>query len=340
MTTPTEAQELVACLTSQQNLRNSRLFNIPPFRFTPISPYNGSITQTDLDMRRKAEILKYNKNSNGKLTKKQSWTQTVAGSLQRRTYSQTALQIIANGGSCPDIDNRLTPTSSSDVPGPVMNLYYDPLIPLYNYITDPNVYASENYEEKDMWLIKSDTDILSLTPTVFTLNIRKPIDKTFYSYSFSVQIALYISGNSTGHTGAPDVSGNFTATINSVSLSVVYGGQPFTINPPTIDTTNLISTVIGKTNSYNTAYSFNGAIYLGVIAVSNLVLLTNPDSTYDVILNYNVSITTQTNIDNITTSMYTNLGAVFSTSDILVNGMYFTTLPSSVVKPPLILTGL
>jgi len=331
MTTPTPAQILAGCLASQQNLRNSRLFNIPPFRYTPVSPYNGTVTQFDLDIRRKAEILKYNKNANGKLTKKQSWTQTVAGNLQRRTYSQTAIQTIVAGGICEDLSRRPTPTTSSGVPGPVMNLYYDPSINLYNYSTNPNVYATENYEETDMWLTKSDSDILSMNPTVFTLNIRKPIDKTFYSYSFEIPVAFYVSG-----TAAIDASGNFRAVVSAPTLSVVYGGQPFTLSEtPIINTTNLITDISGAASGV-----FNGALYIGKIGVSNLVLLTNPGSTYDVIFNYNISTTKDTNISSITTSMYTNVGAVFATSDVLVNRMTFRTVPSTVSKPPLILTGL
>lgn len=332
MTTPlSEEQILAGCLASQQNLRNSRLFNIPTFRYTPISPYNGTVTQFDLDMRRKAEILKYNKNANGKITKKQSWAQTVAGSLQRRTYSQNAVQTIVDGGLCEDLSRRPTPTTSSGVPGPVMNLYYDPSINLYNYSTNPNVYATENYEETDMWLIKSNTDILSLSPTVFTLNIRKPIEKTFYKYSFEVPVALYVSGQA-----ASDICGNFTATVATPTVSVLYGGQPFVLSAtPTINIYNLKKNISGVASGV-----FNGALYIGKISVSNLLLLTNPGNTYDVVLNYAILTTKDQNISSISASMYTNLGAVFATSDVLVNRMSFTTLPSNVLKPPLVITGL
>lgn len=330
-TTSTEEQILAGCLATQQNLRNSQLFNIPPFRYTPISPYNGTVTQFDLDMRRKSEILKYNKNSNGKLTKKLSWAQTVAGSLQRRTYSQSAVQIIAAGGTCEDISRRPMPTTASGVPGSVINLYYDPSINLYNYSTNPNVYATENLEETNMWLTKSNSDILSLSPTVFTLNIRKPIEKTFYRFSFEVPVALYVSGQS-----ATDICGNFLATIATPSVSVFYGGQPFILSTsPTINISNLKTDISGSVSGV-----FNGALYIGKIGVSNLILLTNPGSTYDVVFNYAILTTRDENVSFITASMYTNIGEVFATSNVLVNGMTFITLPSMVSKPPLIITGL
>jgi hypothetical protein len=212
-----------------------------------------------------------------------------------------------------------------------MNLYYDPSINLYNYSTNPNVYATENYEEINMWITKSDSDILSMNPTVFTLNIRKPIDKTFYNYSFEIPVAFYVSGNA-----ATDISGNFRAIVSAPTLSVLYGGQPFILSEtPTINTTNLITDISGAASGV-----FNGALYIGKIGVSNLVLLTNPGSTYDIIFNYGISTTTDVNITSITTSMYTNVGALFATSNVLVNRMTFITSPSTVSKPPLILTGL
>jgi hypothetical protein len=221
------------------------------------------------------------------------------------------------------------PTTASGVPGPVMNLYYDPAINLYNYSTNPNVYATENYEETDMWLTKSDADILSLTPTVFTLNIRKPIDKTVYRYSFEVPVALYISGQASS-------TSIFRATVVTPSVSVLYGGQPLVLSTqPTINMSNLITDISGSV-----AGVFNGALYIGKIGVSNLVLLTNPGSTYNVVFNYAISTIRDANISSIIASMYTNVGEVFAASDVLVNGMTFTTLPSTVSKPPLILTGL
>ena len=98
---------------------------------------------------------------------------------------------------------------------------------------------------------------------------------------------------------------------------------------------NLITDISGTTSGV-----FNGALYIGKIGVSNLVLLTNPGNTFDVVLNYAISTTRDSNISSISASMYTNVGEVFAESDVIVNGMTFTTLPSTVSKPPLILTGL
>lgn len=75
------------CETLNQNRKNGLIFNNPKIRYTPVNPYELGFTQKQLDMRRKAEILQYNKTSNGKLTKKQSWVNLVKGSTQRKQYS-------------------------------------------------------------------------------------------------------------------------------------------------------------------------------------------------------------------------------------------------------------
>jgi hypothetical protein len=102
-------------------------FTPPPPRYDPISPYPEH-SQSQLNMRRKAEILQYKKNStqtNSKLTKSQKWGQIVNGNFQQNKI-------------CP-LDMYLpTPSSSCDVPGPTITLQFDPNIPLYNYENNTN----------------------------------------------------------------------------------------------------------------------------------------------------------------------------------------------------------
>jgi len=104
-----------------------------------------------LEMRRKAEILKYKGNS-AQLTKKQQWSQAVngAGPLGKKVWAtQNVL------GSNPNVDNlpigtgytllckgtplvQCAPSSASDVPGKITTLCYDPSVPLVNYIVQRN----------------------------------------------------------------------------------------------------------------------------------------------------------------------------------------------------------
>ena len=101
-------------------------------------------------MRRKAEILKY-KNNSATLTKKQYWSMAVQGKgpYARRVWANqndlgsnpniSGLPTQGNIIICNDNTNgvKCSPSSSSDVPGTVTTLCYDPSIPLVGY-TQPN----------------------------------------------------------------------------------------------------------------------------------------------------------------------------------------------------------
>lgn len=74
------------------------LFNVPPPRFNPISPYdNGAFTKFQLDMRRKAEILKYSNNASAtktnNMSKSERWAQLVNGNSSNRNNSYPSITI-------------------------------------------------------------------------------------------------------------------------------------------------------------------------------------------------------------------------------------------------------
>jgi len=109
---------------------------------------NTFLTNPAIEMRRKAEILKYKQNSSG-LTKNQYISLLAKGNgpLAKRAWgnqsdnstnpnisglSQDGNTLICNSDSIIS-----APTSSSNVPGPIMNLYYNPNTPLVGYI-QPN----------------------------------------------------------------------------------------------------------------------------------------------------------------------------------------------------------
>ena len=107
----------------------------------------AQVTQYDLDMRRKAEILKYKANS-AQLTKKQQWAQNVRGAgpngkqvwANQNVYGSNPntqkLTRIGNTLQLPCVNNNgitCSPSNASDVPGPNIQLCYNPNIPLVNY---------------------------------------------------------------------------------------------------------------------------------------------------------------------------------------------------------------
>jgi hypothetical protein len=137
MSTENPNQPLIDAFFSQIciNRRNAQLNNVPPPRYdnlltSPYLPQNGGFSQKQLDMRRKAEILTYNSN---RMLKANSLTKS-------QKFSMIAKNAITN---VPIYKNQcftnekgefiLTPSTSCDVPGPIVMLYNDQSIPLYNF---------------------------------------------------------------------------------------------------------------------------------------------------------------------------------------------------------------
>jgi len=98
-----------------------------------------------LDERRKAEILKYKANSSN-ITKKQQYANAASNrwltsrkrswATQTDTYTNpntSALQRVGDVLVCNNNNVSCSLTSSSDVPGKIQTLCYNPTIPLYNY---------------------------------------------------------------------------------------------------------------------------------------------------------------------------------------------------------------
>lgn len=127
--------------------RSLALNNQPSIRFNLTSPY-PSFTSEQLNMRRKVEILKYSNNAqNSKtnnFTKKEMWSRLSKGNVQKK--SQNEIQKLLALEEEKDCDQIPTSTTSCNVPGPPMMLYYDPSVPLYNYIQQRN-YATRNEDD-------------------------------------------------------------------------------------------------------------------------------------------------------------------------------------------------
>jgi len=110
---------------------------------------NVMISAPEFAMRRKAEILKYKKNS-ADLSKSQYYALLAKGNgpYAKRAWGNqgdrgtnpntSGLPLSGNTILCNSDSNIIcSPTSSSDVPGPVMNLCYNPATPLVGYV-QPN----------------------------------------------------------------------------------------------------------------------------------------------------------------------------------------------------------
>jgi hypothetical protein len=127
-----------------------KVFLAPPvFATEPYSP-GDFITNPAVQMRRKAEILQYKQN-NSKLTKQQYYSLLAKGngpSAKRAWATQGDAFTSPNTSGLAQDENGILlcnspsntiykPTSSSNVPGPVINLYLDPTV-------EPNGYKAPN----------------------------------------------------------------------------------------------------------------------------------------------------------------------------------------------------
>ena len=180
----------------QQRQLRSR-FNNPNPRFSLSSPYTGTnFTQRDLDMRRKAEILQYKKNnsqSNSQLTKKELYAKAV----------KTTRRLV--DPSC----KAKTSSSAAGVPGPIIDLYLDDSIPLYNFKS----HLTRTYDEIT-------EEPINLIPPVLTLNGPSIINLTIgtewndpNAYSFNGELIQI-----TGDLVDPETPGTYTIEYTATDL--------------------------------------------------------------------------------------------------------------------------
>ena len=137
----------------------------PPWtraRISCINYQNPNIGVNELDMRRKAEILQYNKNQNN-LTKKQAWSMLNKGQLTRKkvwatqgiNYTNPNVNKLKFANNNPDTNILQcsestaeplivkTSTNASNVPGHPIDLYLNPNVPLTGYIVN-RIYLAGN----------------------------------------------------------------------------------------------------------------------------------------------------------------------------------------------------
>jgi len=294
------------------------LLNVPPPRFTPISPY-PQYSQFQLDMRRKGEILKYKANATNtktnNFTKAQLYSMLVNGTSGTQ-YTQEQLLDISNGiFQCDGI--VMTPTSSSDVPGPVMNLFLDPSIPLYNYAFNNRNYGIINSVDDSLWTTYTSNDILFLQNVLtelFTLYIHNNITRNYYTYSFQTSVAISIVGGPFVNNPANPIPSTtpIIVSISNVYLYVYYNSTLITSNDPNVVTTIQNTPLVQNDflplsiNVTNKTQNFSAVFFSGLLNVSNLLLFTQPGFVYDVKLQFGLTLS-DNNFTNIQVSAYCNV---------------------------------
>jgi hypothetical protein len=248
---------------------------IPKIRNEIQSPY-PQYTQEQLNMRRKAEILKYNNTQSNRLTnsltKKQKWSNL----NQQPTRVQNLV-------SCP---KRIipTPTSSSDVPGPVIYLLEDDSVPLYNYVNQADkrlpLAPIANTSLVPFISTSAGTDIQSSNNNPFTVGSLTIVNPLNYVGSFEMQVPLSIQ-----IAGSINVSTNQIVSIiqlqfTTISCTVFYFDASMAVYQ-SADTSTLENTVMVVNVQYSDFGDFSASQYIGNLIVSNIALNTQSGYIYN-----------------------------------------------------------
>jgi hypothetical protein len=293
--------------------KQQMLFNTPLSRFNPISPY-PQFTQDQLDMRRKAEILKYSSSSSSSqtnnLTRKEKWAK-----ISNAKYNGNTL-------FCPGDLSLPTLSSSCDVPGPITILQNISSVPLYNYATRTNSFASDNSTTATNYdyILNDNIKLRSNNETSLALlNIKNNQNTNIHDFSIQTPICFYISGSNISPTGSLDLQ----ILINSMSVINYYGGGvSLAINgSPKYSYTTIaipINLTLVPPNNID-LFSFSAFVYGGMLNLSNINLYTQPGFVYDIRLSFNPNISSSNKLNtsitnNTTVAIYSNI-----TSDVYTN---------------------
>jgi hypothetical protein len=174
-------------------------------RYKPVCYPSTTFTSTQLDERRKAEILKYQKSVGG-LTKSQKYAKAARGELLRKkgfavqtdTYTNpnvSGLPIVGGSIICNRPPVLCGLTTACNVPGKEMTLCYDQNVPLYNFT---KVYTYKGG--------------LQTTTNIPTLALTAPTNLTAVRGNRRITISWF----------APESNGGFPINAYVITLSSDY----------------------------------------------------------------------------------------------------------------------
>jgi hypothetical protein len=269
--------------------KKQMLFTVPPPRIDILetSPYLNGTTQQQLDMRRKVEILKYagNKQSSktNSLTKKELYSQSM------RSRNRVDLTTVVNNVVCPTDEVIYTPTSSSGIPGPVIYLYLDNNIPLYNYmkntesagITETTIVDESKTIVVDNNIFFNDDELNRL----LMLNITELVSSSRNTYNLTVPIGFNVVGKKINTTDNVYDYKDISITLDPVTPFV------FVVKYNDIDVPNITPIIpyiydVSNITSFsfdisNNADYFEASLYAGKLNISNITLYTEPGYVFD-----------------------------------------------------------
>jgi len=286
MTTENADDEAYCRMVIQR--REAQLANIPQIRFTVNSPYVGNrYSEFDLNMRRKAEILKYapnvSKSQTNKLTKKQQWTQLINAPAKSIKPQSADLDVLV----CPSDRLIPTPTYKSDVPGPIMYLYSDDTVPLYSFGTNSErTYPDNMNTNYEMWTVITSSDKLVPNNTETSLckiTIKENIDAPKYNLAFSTGIGFYVRGEILDNNLAK--INPYRISLQSVFFNIYYSDKLYKSTPIPATLNDFVFDVSGFSGK------FHAVQYVGNVITPKISVYSEPGYVYDVKLIINLNVT-------------------------------------------------
>ena len=219
--------------------KQAQLANIPPTRLEIKSPYGGQYSKFDLDMRRKAEVLKYANNASN--TKTNNATKRgIFARLANLKQSPTANKASAVV-NCPIDPSTLRPTTASGVPGPPMMLYDDESVPLYKYVSKVDSYSQIPTIVSDIFTItpnKNKSFVNDVSGQAISMLYTRLADFGYLNttYTVNIPIGISISGKVLSLAGGTNV----TVSLTSAQLALYYNSgliEAKTYSGPTLSMT-------------------------------------------------------------------------------------------------------
>ncbi len=257
------------------------------------NPYESGYTKEQLDMRRKAEVLQYKK------------TASHTDNLSKKGKYAKLFTIAGNNNICP-LDLYLpTPSSSSNVPGPLTTLQYNESVPLYNYASTADNYANLNPDDNSQFDLYADNNILvtnGQTVKVASLLINNPIE-SLSTFTVTIPIGLYVSASISG-SDIYDAS----YSIPVVTFGVYYNGS---LVPGTSITSASFSNKIVRVTSNTSNTIFSGATYVGSLTTT-FTLSTQKGFVYEFRMSASTALIQQSINISPTSGMFANISSNLS----------------------------
>ena len=260
-------------------------------RLNIISPYiyetNNQLiyTQNDFNMRRKAEILKYNNNSNLNNNNKQKYS-----FLSKKTTKTK---------KCPD-SNKAKPSSSSDVPGKIIQLSENTDVPLYKYkaiskqFTFSNIPFDNFKRIFDQFPFFNTFNNNDAEVNIMDIIILNP-DNNQFRFNFSIPICIQFEADFEPIQNINTDIATAQIAIFSSLLKVFYSDSLISENNIAYRSEPEVSSDIVKSTfsiSLDFQTSETGKIrfsqYVGNIIVNNVTLQTITQYVYTILLKTNI----------------------------------------------------